>query len=98
MSVEEADTKELVEQAKSLEWLVVMWPESSVIFLFLGGVSFGLYLCKSFFLLFEFAVVEKLGSQAGWNVPNLVDQDLNQPFFFLDPMKGLAPGKPLLPQ
>ena len=50
VSVEEAGTKELVEQAKSLRLLVVMGLESSVIFH--CYVSFGLFVCKSFFLLF----------------------------------------------
>ena len=50
VSVEEAGTKELVEQAKSLGLLVVMGLESSVIFH--CYVSFGLFVGKSFFLLF----------------------------------------------
>lgn len=50
VSVEEAGTKELVEQAKSLRLLVVMGLESSVIFH--CYVSFGSFVGKSFFLLF----------------------------------------------
>lgn len=47
---EEADTKEVVEQAQRLELLVVMGLESSVIVR--CGVAHGLYFCNSFFLLF----------------------------------------------
>lgn len=84
---EAADSEVVVEQAQRLELLVVMGLESSGMIRY--GVALALYFCHSFFLLFEFAVVESLGTQACWNVPNLVGHRLDeQHLFLLDQLRG----------